>query len=153
VIKYLIALLALTAPGLTLAANEVAVVNEIFVEKTVPAAPGKTRAVLVAAKSGPPGSKLVFSTTYRNQSKLPIRGIVLNSPALDNLLFDGLLGPGEVSIDGGKTWGALTTLKVRTANGGVRPAQNVDVTHVRMVVPGVAGPGSSGKLSYRVIVK
>jgi hypothetical protein len=153
VIKYLFALLALSAPQLAAAANEIAVVNEIFVEKVVPAGQGKTRTVLVAAKSGPPGSRLVFSTTYRNQSKMPIRGIVLNSPALDNLVFDGLLGPGDVSVDGGKTWGPLTTLKVRTANGTLRPAQNTDVTHVRLVVAGAAAPGSSGKLSYRVIVK
>jgi hypothetical protein len=153
VIKYLLALLALSAPQLAAAANEIAVVSEIALEKTVPAGPGKTRTVLVAAKSGPPGSKLVFSTTYRNQSKMPIRGIVLNSPALDNLVFDGLLGPGEVSIDGGKSWGALTTLKVRNANGTMRPAQNTDVNMVRLVVPGAAAPGQSGKLSYRVIVK
>jgi hypothetical protein len=153
VIKYLIALLVLTTPGLALAANEIAVVNEIAVEKVVPAGPGKTRTVLVAAKSGPPGSRLVFSTSWRNQSKLVIRGIVLNSPALANVVFDGLLTPGEVSVDGGKSWGALTTLKVRTANGTARPAQSADVTNVRLVVPGAAAPGSSGKLSYRVIVK
>lgn len=152
-IKYLIALLALTIPTLASAANEIAVVNEIFVEKSVPAGPGKTRTVLVPAKSGPPGSRLVFTTSYRNQSAVPIRGIILNGDALRNLVFDGLLTPGEVSVDGGKSWGALATLKVRNAAGTLRPAQNADVTHVRLVVPGVAAPGATGKLSYRVIVK
>ncbi len=153
-IKALLALLALTIPAIAVAANEVSVVNEIFVEKTVPVSPGKSRTVLVSAKSGPPGTKLVFVTTYKNQSKLPIRGIVLNSPALSNLEFDGALTPGsEVSIDGAKSWGQLATLKVRTQAGTLRAAQNADVTHVRLVVAGVAAPGSSGKLSYRVIVK
>jgi hypothetical protein len=152
VIKYLLALLALTAPGFALAANELAVVNEISVEKVVPASAGKTRTVLVPAKSGPPGSKLVFSTSYRNQSAQVIRGFTIAGPALTNVAFDGLLTPGEVSVDGGKSWGALTALKVRAANGAVRPAQNIDVTNVRLSVA-VAAPGASGKLSYRVIVK
>lgn len=151
-IKYLLALLALSAPGLAAAANELAVVNEISVEKIVPAGPGKTRVVLVPAKSGPPGSRLVFSTSYRNQSAQIIRGFTIAGPALSSVSFDGLLTPGEVSVDDGKTWGALTTLKVRAANGTVRPAQNIDVTNVRLSVA-VATPGASGKLSYRVIVK
>jgi len=152
VIKYLFALLTLTAPSLALAANELAVVNEISVEKVVPAGSGKTRVVLVPAKSGPPGTKLVFSTTYRNQSTQVIRGFTIAGPALASVTFDGLLTPGEVSTDGGKTWGALTALKVRSANGVVRPAQNTDVTNVRLSVA-VAAPGATGKLSYRVIVK
>lgn len=151
-IKYLFALLALTAPGLASAANELAVVNEIFVERVVPAGPGKTRTVLVTAKSGPPGSKLVFSTSYRNQSTQVIRGFTIAGPALTNVVFDGLLTPGEVSIDGGKVFGQLATLKVRAANGTLRAAQNTDVTNVRLAVA-VAAPGASGKLSYRVIVK
>lgn len=151
-IKYLFALLALTAPSLALAANELAVVNEISVEKTVPAGAGKTRVVLVPAKSGPPGSRLVFSTSYRNQSAQVIRGFTIAGPALSNVSFDGLLTPGEVSIDGGKTWGTLMALKVRSSTGALRPAQNTDVTNVRLSVA-VAAPGASGKLSYRVIVK
>jgi len=152
VIKYLFALLTLTAPSLALAANELAVVNEISVEKVVPAGAGKTRVVLVPAKSGPPGSKLVFSTSYRNQSAQVIRGFTIAGPALSNVIFDGLLTPGEVSTDGGKSWGVLTALKVRSAAGVMRPAQNTDVTNVRLSVA-VAPPGATGKLSYRVIVK
>ncbi len=151
-IKYLIALLILTTPSLSSAANELAVVNEIFVERAVPAGPGKTRTVLVTAKSGPPGSKLVFSTSYKNQSKQVIRGFTIAGPALTNVVFDALLTPGDVSIDGGRSFGQLATLKVRAANGSLRPAQNTDVTNVRLAVA-VAAPGSSGKLSYRVIVK
>lgn len=150
--KVFLALFALALPSLGRAAEPIAVANEIFVERVVPAEGGKTRTMLVKAKSGPPGSRLVFSTSYKNQSTQPIRGLVFAGPPLVSVVFDGLLGPGEVSVDGGKTWGALTALKVRNATGTLRPAQNADVTNVRLVVP-VAAPGASGKLSYRVIVK
>jgi hypothetical protein len=152
--KALFALALITVPTIALAANEIAVVNEVFAERAVVAADGTRKPVLVKAKSGPPGSRLIFVTTYRNQSAVPIRGIILNSPRLDGVVFDGALSPGaQLSVDQGTTWGALTTLRVRAPNGTIRPAQNTDVTHVRLVVAGAAAPGSSGKMSFRVIVK
>ncbi len=151
-IRYSLALLALTVPGLAAAANELAVTSEISMEKVVPAGPGKTRTVLVKAKSGPPGSRLVFSTSYRNQSTQIIRGFTISGPRLADVRFDGLLTPGEVSVDGGKEWGALAVLKVKNADGTLRPAQNSDVTNVRLAVA-TAAPGATGALKYLVIVK
>lgn len=153
-IRYFLALIALATPSLAFAADDMVVLNEIFVERTVPAPGGKTKVVLEKVKSGAPGAKLVFVMSYRNQGKGSITGFGLTDPIPSGVVFNGAITPGtEVSVNGGQSWGQLAALSVRSATGVVRPAQNEDVTHIRIIVRGAVAPGATGKLSFRAIVK
>lgn len=58
----------------------------------------------------------------------------------------------EVSVDGGKTWGQLGSLKVAGTEGTPRAATAADVTHVRWIIPSIA-PGASGEVQYHGIVR
>ena len=57
-----------------------------------------------------------------------------------------------VSVDGGKSFGTLSQLSVMAEDGGSRPADQADVTHVRWTLPSVA-PGESGRLEYPAIIR
>ncbi len=58
-----------------------------------------------------------------------------------------------VSVDGGRNWGRLDALHVRTPLGGTRRAVADDITHVRWTVREPVSPGSSGQIAYRGTVR
>jgi hypothetical protein len=151
--RALFALALIAAPAVALAANDVSVVNEVFAERSVAQADGKAKTVLVKVKSIPPGGKVVYVLSYRNLASRPLTGFFLTYPVPAAVVFDSAGQPGAtVSVDGGKSFGSLATLKVAGADGKPRAARADDVTNVRwptIVVPA----GGSGKFSFRAIVK
>lgn len=100
-----------------------------------------------------PGDRLVFSTRYRNNTGQKVENIVVTNPIRPGIALadDGATGL-DVSVDGGASWGKLGLLKVADGQGGQRPAQPGEVTHVRWVLAAVA-PGASGTLSFNAIVR
>ena len=151
--RSLLALSLIMAPVAAYAAGEVSVVSESFVERTVPAPGGKTKMVLATFKSVPPGSHVVYVHTYRNSGKLPVTNLVAVNPVASDIVFDGTTdASATVSVDGGKTYGALATLRVPAAAGAMRPARPDDVTHVRWVLK-VLPAGGASKVSFKGIVK
>ena len=152
--KFLIALFALIAPVAANAANDVALTSAVFVEKTVPQADGKTRIVLEEPHVVVPGDKLVFVLAYRNQGAKPATDFVVTNPMPGAVAYQGTPDAAAiVSVDGGKSWGALAALKVRKADGTVRAAYPEDVTHVRWAMKAPIPVGAAGKLSFRGIVR
>jgi uncharacterized repeat protein (TIGR01451 family) len=152
--KFLIALFALIAPVAANAANDVALTSAVFVEKTVPQADGKTRLVLEEPHVVVPGDKLVFVLAYRNQGAKPATDFVVTNPMPGAVAYQGTPDAAAiVSVDGGKSWGALAALKVRKADGTVRAAYPEDVTHVRWAMKAPIPVGAAGKLSFRGIVR
>lgn len=152
--KLLLAILALTTPATAWAANDVALTSEVFVEKAIAEANGRTRLILEAPKVVVPGDKLVFVLGYRNMGRAPATDFVVTNPMPGAVAYQGTADAAAlVSIDGGKNWGALTALKVRAGNGTQRPAQAEDVTHVRWSMKQPIPVGATGKLSFRGIVR
>jgi uncharacterized repeat protein (TIGR01451 family) len=152
--KILLTLLALLAPVAAHAANEVSLTSSVFVEKTVPQADGRTRLVLEEPKVVVPGDKLVFVLNYRNQGAKPATDFVVTNPMPGAVAYQGTPDVGAiVSVDGGKSWGAMAALKVRKADGTVRAAYPEDVTHVRWAMKAPIPVGAAGKLSFRGVVR
>lgn len=93
-----------------------------------------------------PGDRLVFTTRYTNGGDKPADDFVVTNP-LPAPVKLAKVDSFEVSVDGGKTFGALAALKAAGADGKPRAAELGDVTHVRWRVASIA-PGGSGEVRY-----
>ncbi len=152
--KLLLALFALLTPLTAQAANEVALTSSVFLEKSTPQADGKTRLVLEEPKVVVPGDRLIFVLNYKNMGGKPATDFVVTNPMPGAVAYQGTPDAGAiVSVDGGKSWGPMASLKVRKADGSVRAAYPEDVTHVRWAMKSPIPVGAAGKLSFRGIVR
>lgn len=107
---------------------------------------GRTSEKLEEPSQVVPGDKLVFTTRYVNNGAEPATDFVVTNPLpapvrlsrADNF---------KVSVDGGKVFGELASLKITDATGAQRAAELGDVTHVRWTLDSIA-PGASGEVTY-----
>jgi len=153
-IKLLFAIAALLSPLAAHAANDVTLTSSVFVEKAVVQPNGATRLVLEEPRVVVPGDRLVFVLAYKNMGAKPATDFVVTNPMPGEVAFQGTADAGSVvSIDGGRSWGALAALKVRRADGTARAALPEDVTHVRWAMKAPIPVGQSGKLSFRGVVR
>lgn len=145
--------MALLSPAGAHAADDVALTSAVFVEKTVQAN-GQKKIVLERPGQVLPGDRLVFMFDYRNKGSAPASGFVLTNPMPGTVAYQSSPDPAAiVSIDGGRSWGTLTRLKVRESDGIVRGARPEDVTHVRWTFARAIPAGQGGKLSFRGVVR
>jgi len=152
--RILLALLALLAPAAAFAADAVSLSSEVFVERVRQEADGKTRIVREEPRVVTPGDKLVIVLSYRNNSAAPATGFVVTNPIPNSVAFAGGESEGAlVSVDGGKSWGALAALRIANADGTSRPAGQADVTHIRWTFARPIAAGASGQHSFRGIVE
>ena len=107
---------------------------------------GKTTETLEEPNKVLPGDKLVFTTRYTNGGAQPATDFVVTNPLPGPVKLARVNGF-EVSVDGGRTFGALAALKATGADGKPRAAELADVTHVRWRVASIA-PGASGEVKY-----
>ena len=107
---------------------------------------GKTVEKLEEPNQVLPGDRLVFTTRYTNGSGKPVDDFVVTNP-LPAPVKLAKVDSFEVSVDGGKTFGALAALQAAGAEGKPRTAELGDVTHVRWRVASIA-PGASGEVKY-----
>ena len=137
---------AFAAPGAVVLKGDVKVETTV-VEK------GVEKTVLATPKVVVPGNRLVFSTSYRNESATPVQNFVVTNPVPEGI---AVAAPDAasltVSVDGGKIWGKLAALAVKDVKGVARPAQAADVTHVRWTLATIA-PGAAGAVAYHAVVK
>lgn len=146
--------LALLAPGTALAANNVSLSSDVFVERKVEKPNGTTAVILEQPKTVIPGDNLVFVVKYKNVGSAPASDFSVTNPLPKAVAFMGTADGTEiVSIDGGKTWGPLSALTHRRDNGEIRPALMTDVTHVKWKFNRALSAGSEGKLIFRGTVK
>lgn len=152
--RALIVLALFVSPVAAFAANDVSVVSDMFVEKIVAQPGGKPKVVLVKQKSGPPGTKLVFTHSYRNGGKAPAANFAMTNPIPAGVDYTGSDDAiAVVSVDGGKTFGPLAIARVRNTDGSARAARPEDVTHVRWALRAPIAAGASGKFSFKGVVK
>lgn len=153
-LKRLAMLAALAIPGTAIAANNVSLSSDVFVERTVEKPDGKTAVMLEEPKTVVPGDNLVFVVKYKNVGSTPATDFSVTNPLPKAVAFNGTSDGTEiVSIDGGKKWGSLAALTYTRENGEVRPALMSDVTHIKWKFNSALSVGSEGKLVFRGTVK
>ncbi|WP_109356802.1 hypothetical protein [Sphingorhabdus sp. EL138] len=157
-LKRLAMLAALAIPGITpgaaMAANNVALSSDVFVERKIENADGQTAVMLEEPKTVIPGDNLVFVVKYKNVGSTPATDFSVTNPLPKAVAFNGTSDGTEiVSVDGGKNWGPLSALTYTRANGEVRPALMSDVTHIKWKFNRSLSVGSEGKLVFRGTVK
>jgi uncharacterized repeat protein (TIGR01451 family) len=140
------------APGLAITAG-------VLREERVAAADGSTAIRLVAPTRVTPGDHLIYQLTYRNRGTAPASGVVIAYPVPEHLRYAGAPAPSasaamtpDLSVDG-KTFGPLSTLTVRDAAGGTRPAQAGDVRVVRWRLAQPVAAGGEGTVAFRALLK
>jgi uncharacterized repeat protein (TIGR01451 family) len=151
--KIILFMLALIAPAAAMAAQDVSLSSEVFVEKTVNDA-GGTKIVREKPSVVTPGDALVFVLSYANKGAEAASGFVVTNPVPASVGFTAVEGKeASVSVDGGKSWGQLAALTVAQADGTRRAATAADVTHIRWSFSQPIAAGSGGTLSFRGTVK
>ena len=132
--------------------------NAVYQEVDVVNADGTTHTERVPAAKVVPGTEVIYVITYHNVGKQPATEVVITNPIPAELAYRPEQGPGptaapEVSVDAGKSWGALASLKVTGADGKPRAAEGSDVTHVRWMLSQPVKPGEQGSVSYRAVLE
>lgn len=100
-----------------------------------------------------PGDTLLFTTSFHNESAAVVTNFVVVNPVAASLqLTEEAAGQTDVSVDGGKTWGALSQLKLVEVGGDERPATIGDVTHLRWKFTQIQ-PGETGRVQFVAAVR
>ncbi len=135
--------LALAAPVIASAAPLVALDSDVFIERFVP---NKGR-LLQPASALKRGDRVVYIVSWTRMGGAG--GFTVTNPLPRQVYFQGSAdGREEVSIDGGRTWGKLESLRVAG-----RIATAEDVTHVRWKVPADEAARGAGRITYSAIVR
>lgn len=136
------------------AKTAVSLSSDVFVEQNEVSADGKSRTILSEPKKVVPGDTLIFVVRYRNDSSETARNFIVTNPMPSAVAYvDDAGESAQVSIDGGRSFGALADLQVPLSNGKFRPATADDVTHIRWKVESDLPAGKAGKFVYRGRVK
>ncbi|WP_211276765.1 hypothetical protein [Erythrobacter tepidarius] len=134
-------------------ANPIALNGDVKAVKVITDPDGKERTELVDPTTIVPGDRLVFGTDYTNKGSEAVTNFIVTNPLPAAVRLAPDADPAlEVSVDGGKTFGALAALAVTADDGTTRPATHADVTHVRWVLASIE-PGGSGRLTYPAIIR
>lgn len=154
--RVLLALL-LAMPSLAFGAG-VELKTEAFYEVETTRQDGSKAKELQPLVRAVPGQEVVYVTTYRNTGSEPAAKVVLKNPVPEGLAYkagsaQGAGARADVSVDGGKQFGALPMLSVRGPDGKTRPATADDVTDVRWTLAAPLQPGAEGTVTYRAQLK
>jgi uncharacterized repeat protein (TIGR01451 family) len=154
-IKLCLSMILLAASSVpAMAAAPVELTSDVFVEKQQKRPDGSFATVLAKPNLILPGDQLVFVVRYRNAGSKPATNFSVTNPIPDAIAFSGTSDGAElVSIDGGKSWGKLSRLRVDNADGTSRTALMTDVTHLKWQMNQMLAAGDAGKLIFRGVVK
>lgn len=148
-----IAATALTLPVAAHARQPVSLSANVFLEKVDSDRSGHERRVLAVPGALEQGDRLVFLLRYRNDGGTPVSDFAVTNPVPASIRVDATDPAMLVSVDGGRNWGRLDQLEVRTPLGGIRRAVADDITHVRWTVRASVAPGDGGQIAYRGTVR
>jgi len=128
------------------------------VEIKVKAADGREEVKRVPAAQVPPGVAVIYTLKAQNKSDKPAGDVVVTDPIPEHTEYvDGSVsGDGTkvtFSVDGGKSYGAKETLKVRGEDGQMRAALPADFTHIRWQFEKPLAPGESRAVSFHARVE
>jgi hypothetical protein len=139
-------ILALGAPCAALANAPVALESAVFIERQL----ADSRRSLEPASRLSRGDRVVTIVSWRRIARQPAGGgFTVVNPLPRAIAWQGSAREGEeVSVDGGRSWGTLETLRV-----GTRMATAEDVTHVRWRVAPQEAARGQGRIAYAAIVR
>lgn len=102
-----------------------------------------------------PGDRVRVTLTFTNNSAAPATGLNITNPIPEGLVFNSTNDATDfsVSVDGGKSFGALASLTVPVENGVLRAATLPDVTHVRWLWSQPVAPRQSRSVAFFGLVK
>ena len=119
----LIFAVAMAAPAAAQTSSAVSLNSDVLVERTTTDAQGRQQVTLEEPRAVVPGDKLVFVLRYRNNGVTAASDFVVTNPLPTAVAFEGAGDErAQVSVDGGRNWGALAALSVREADGTNRAA-------------------------------
>lgn len=158
ILSILLVLLMSAAPAF--AANgaiELKNAAEVDVVSTNEKGVKETRRVDAAKTKVVPGDIVIYTIQYANIGNEPATNVNITNPVPEHTVYvdksaDGEGSVIEFSVDGGKTYGAATGLKVKDA-GKSRKAGAKDYTHIRWGFASPVKPGGKGSVSFRARVK
>ena len=112
----------------------------------------------VPATKVPPGVAVIYTLHADNKGAKPADDVVVTDPIPEHMDYvDGSASTQGTrltfSIDGGKTWAAKETLKVRGKDGALRAAQADEITHIRWQFEKPIAPGESRAVEFRARVE
>lgn len=153
----LVALL-LAAPAVRAADPAVAITSEALTEQSVARPNGKLELVRGPAGKIVPGTTVIFVNTVTNNGATPAEKIVVTNPIPEQMLYlaDSAVGQGTTisfSVDGGQSFDLPGKLRVKQADGSLRPATAADYSHVRWLLNTPLAPKQTQQVEYRARVK
>ncbi|WP_428629077.1 hypothetical protein [Sphingopyxis sp.] len=125
--------------------------NKVELEKLTPAADGREATkTYTSPEVVVPGDRIRLTLIFTNNGAAPAAGVNLTNPIPAALIFDGTSDTAgfSVSVDGGKTFGALASLTIPITGAAPRPAVAADVTHVRWLWPDPVAPAQSRSVAF-----
>lgn len=141
--KALTCALSLVCANAAQARSAVAIESAVFLES---AEAGNGRS-LTPASQFRPGDRIVYLVRWERPTGQG--GFTVTNPLPSSVYFQGSAHPGEeVSVDGGRTWGKLGELHLRS-----RLATAEDVTHVRWHIAPQQAARRAGRIAYSAIVR
>ncbi len=130
-------------------AAPVALAHAVFVEREAGEGAGR---VLEPARALRRGDKLVYVVSWTAGQARAERFTITNPLPRTVAYQRSASGTEDVSVDGGRTWGKLASLRVRD-DAAWRDATPEDVTHIRWQVPPQLALAGAGKLTWSGIVR
>ena len=122
-------------------------------EITVTDETGAKRVELVEPKVVVPGDEVIYTITYTNVGRESATSIVVTNHIPEQMTYvRDTAGGANASVlfsTDGSEFAARNALRVRTPEGGLRPAEDRDLTHIRWVVSADVPPGKKGTVAYR----
>jgi uncharacterized repeat protein (TIGR01451 family) len=105
-----------------------------------------------------PDAEIIYTTTFKNLIDKPVGDIVVQNPVPNDSIYKSgsAIGSNTVisySVNGGKSYGAPDTLKVKTKDGKERQALASEYTHIKWIYQGALAAGKSSDISFRTVVK
>lgn len=138
-------------PSAAHAAGGVQFASDVFVERFLPAPGGRMARILERADQLRPGDRVIFVVNWSGRKD---GSFTVTNPLPRSIAFAGATDETqEVSVDGGRTWGALEALIVRDARGRDRQAHAEDVTHLRWRIPAPQALSGTGQMTWRGVVR
>ena len=138
--------------------NPITVKNVAETEVEKKNAQGVVEKVRVPLDKAPPGTEVIYTTTFTNNGSKPANNVAITNPVPANTTYVGASAFGDstdvtFSIDGGKTYAVADKLRVKTPEGRERPALPTDYTHIRWAYRGDLAPGKTGTAGFRAVIK
>ncbi len=146
-----LASIAAIAPCCADAAGPVQFASDVFVERFQATPSGRVARTLERVERLQQGDRVIFVVNWKAARTSEF---TVTNPMPRAVSFQrSAAGDEEVSVDGGRTWGDLSALTIREADGAMRHAVPEDVTHLRWRIPSVLAAQGEGQMIYRGIVR